>query len=292
MNSNSGGNVGDYDQVNIVCPLYDRNHHPVESDTEKFVIYHVKKEEYDTCQIMSAHPRIIARCDKPYTLLYFTISFRPFSPTPGALEFHPGKDYYFISTSSKTDLHRRMDGMCRTNNMRLVFKVADTKKKEAEIVTTTTQQVPALTSSPSETIYTYGDQSSVSGIVEFSSVHVDNHQVDDVENPDDDDKLKKGKKKRGKKKRQRKDKKGGKNDNPEDNERDVQSRSAPHDMADEELLLNDKPPNQLQDREQSLTDDMMKHEAAVSSPNPAISLSPSSTSIILIVTSLNKLFTN
>ncbi len=109
VNSNSAGNVGDYDQVNIVCPLYDRVHTSVDSDTEKFVIYHVKKEEYDTCQIMSAHPRIIARCDKTYTLLYFTISFRPFSPTPGALEFHPGKDYYFISTSSKTDLHRRMD---------------------------------------------------------------------------------------------------------------------------------------------------------------------------------------
>jgi hypothetical protein len=277
VNSNSNGNVGDYDQVNIVCPLYDRVHTPVEAETEKFVIYHVKKEEYDTCQIMSAHPRIIARCDKPYMFLYFTISFRPFSPTPGALEFHPGKDYYFISTSSKTDLHRRMDGMCRTNNMRLVFKVADPKKKEPE---TTTQQLPAL-SSPPEAMYTYGDQNSMSGTVEFSSV-VDNgsNQVDDVDNPEDEDKLKKGKKKKNKKKRQRKDKKGT---NPEDNERDVQSRSAPHEIVDEEALQNDKPPNQLQDRgEQSLLDNVMKHEAAVSSPNAAIVAS--SSPVVLLIT--------
>lgn len=274
--------MGDYDQVNIVCPLYDRVHTPVESETEKFVIYHVKKEEYDTCQIMSAHPRIIARCDKPYMFLYFTISFRPFSPTPGALEFHPGKDYYFISTSSKADLHRRMDGMCRTNNMRLVFKVADPKKKETE---TTTQQLPAL-SSPPEAMYTYGDQHSVSGNVEFSSV-VDNgsNQVDDLENPEDEDKLKKGKKKKNKKKRQRKDKKGNKYDNPEDNERDVQSRAAPHEIVDEEVLQNDKPPIHLQDRgEQSLLDNVMKHEAAISSPNTAVTASSSASSVAILIT--------
>ena len=42
---------------------------------------------------------------------------------PGALEYKPGKDYHFISTSSKDDLHRRIGGMCRTNNMKIVFKV-------------------------------------------------------------------------------------------------------------------------------------------------------------------------
>jgi len=116
--------IQSYFQVNIVCPLYDQRTTPNEVDTEKFVIYHVSKEEFDNCQIMSPHPRILAQCDKPYSLRYFTISFRPFSPTPGALEFHPGKDYYFISTSSKADLHLRFHGMCRTNNMRIVFKVA------------------------------------------------------------------------------------------------------------------------------------------------------------------------
>lgn len=115
----------EYDQVNIVCPLYDKRITPNIEDTERFIIYHVNREEYDMCRIMTAHPRVIALCNNPYVLTYFTISFRSFSPSPGALEFHAGKDYYFVSTSSKDDLHLRSNGMCRTQNMKLVFKVAD-----------------------------------------------------------------------------------------------------------------------------------------------------------------------
>ena len=130
VNEGSSGSPFEYDQVNIICPLYDQRITPNEVGTEKFIIYHVNKEEYDSCRIMSAHPRIIANCDKPYSLQYFTISFRSFSPTPGALEFHAGTDYYFISTSSHSDLHRRVDGMCRSHNMKMVFKVADKKKNQ------------------------------------------------------------------------------------------------------------------------------------------------------------------
>jgi len=82
MDVNEGSMV-DYDQVNIICPIYDSRLTPNETDTEKFIIYHVNKEEFDTCRIMSAHPKMIAKCDKPYSLRYFTISFRSFSPTPG-----------------------------------------------------------------------------------------------------------------------------------------------------------------------------------------------------------------
>lgn len=114
----------EYDQVNILCPLYEKGSMSDE-DTERYIIYHVNKEEYDMCRIMTAHPRIIAQCNEPFRLRYYTISFRSFSPSPGALEFHAGKDYYFISTSSKDDLHLRAGGKCRTHNMKLVFKVAD-----------------------------------------------------------------------------------------------------------------------------------------------------------------------
>ncbi|KAK3879308.1 hypothetical protein Pcinc_016111 [Petrolisthes cinctipes] len=68
-------------------------------------------------------PRVIAVCDKPYKLMYFTITFRSFTPQPGGLEFHPGQDYYFISTSSKEDLHRRIGGRCSSHHMKVVFKV-------------------------------------------------------------------------------------------------------------------------------------------------------------------------
>ncbi|XP_077293332.1 ephrin [Arctopsyche grandis] len=118
---NKGNPQFDYDQVNIVCPMYppDKN----DDNAEKYIIYNVSKEEYDTCRITNPNPRVIAICDKPHKLLFFTITFRPFSPQPGGLEFFPGRDYYFISTSTKDDLHRRIGGWCSTHNMKLVFRV-------------------------------------------------------------------------------------------------------------------------------------------------------------------------
>ncbi|XP_026821436.1 ephrin-B1 [Rhopalosiphum maidis] len=118
---NKGNQPFEYDQVNIVCPVYAPGTH--ESDAEKYIIYNVSKEEYDMCRITNPNPRIIAYCDKPYKLMYVTITFRSFTPQPGGLEFQPGQDYYFISTSSKDDIHRRIGGRCSTNNMKVVFKV-------------------------------------------------------------------------------------------------------------------------------------------------------------------------
>lgn len=61
-----------------------------------FFRFQVSKEEYDMCRITNPNPRIIAYCDKPYKLMYVTITFRSFTPQPGGLEFQPGQDYYFI----------------------------------------------------------------------------------------------------------------------------------------------------------------------------------------------------
>ncbi|OXU21205.1 hypothetical protein TSAR_015284 [Trichomalopsis sarcophagae] len=111
----------EYDQVNIICPVYQPGTY--DDEAEKYIIYNVSKEEYETCRITNQSPRVIAICDKPFKMMYFTITFRPFTPQPGGLEFHPGRDYYFISTSSKEDLHRRIGGRCTTHNMKVVFKV-------------------------------------------------------------------------------------------------------------------------------------------------------------------------
>ncbi|XP_071522677.1 ephrin-A5b-like isoform X1 [Panulirus ornatus] len=118
---NKGNIPFEYDQVNIICPVYNKD--TTEDDAEKYIIYNVSKEEYDTCRITNLSPRVIAVCDKPYKLMYFTITFRSFTPQPGGLEFRPGQDYYFISTSSKDDLHRRIGGRCSTHHMKVVFKV-------------------------------------------------------------------------------------------------------------------------------------------------------------------------
>ncbi|XP_021962617.1 ephrin-B1 isoform X2 [Folsomia candida] len=125
-----------YDQVNIICPVYAPG--TSEEDAEKYIIYNVSKEEYDTCRITNPNPRIIAVCDKPHKLMYFTITFRSFTPQPGGLEFRPGQDYYFISTSSRDDLHRRVGGRCSTHNMKVVFKVCCHPGESSSKSTTTT----------------------------------------------------------------------------------------------------------------------------------------------------------
>ena len=118
---NTGNLPWEYDQVNIICPVSrGGNRYP-----ERHVIYSVSREEYESCRITNPKPTVVAVCSKPHQLLYFTITFRSFTPTPGGLEFHPGQDYYFISTSSREDLHRRVGGGCATHNMKMIFRVAE-----------------------------------------------------------------------------------------------------------------------------------------------------------------------
>ena len=118
---NAGNLPWEYDQVNIICPVSK----PGTKFPERHVIYSVSREEFDSCRITNPKPKIVAICNNPYRLMYFTITFRSFTPTPGGLEFRPGQDYYFISTSSREDLHRRVGGGCATHNMKMIFKVAD-----------------------------------------------------------------------------------------------------------------------------------------------------------------------
>lgn len=126
---NSGNLPWEYDQVNIICPVSKAG----VKMPERHVIYSVSREEYESCRITTPNPKIVAVCSKPYQLLYFTITFRSFSPTPGGLEFHPGQDYYFISTSSPEDLHRRVGGGCSTHNMKMIFKVSDNRLDHSQI---------------------------------------------------------------------------------------------------------------------------------------------------------------
>lgn len=128
---NAGVRPGEYDQANIICPVYKAGGmQPHEA--EQYKIYAVSKEEYDTCRITNPDPRVIAVCNQPHKLMYFTITFRSFTPTPGGMEFQPGQDYYFISTSSSSDLERRVGGKCTTHNMKVMFKVAADEEEEEE----------------------------------------------------------------------------------------------------------------------------------------------------------------
>ena len=117
---NEGNLPWEYDQLNLVCP---------QNSKEQHVIYSVSREEYDGCRVTSPRPKIVAICNKPEQFQYVTITFRNFSPTPGGMEFKPGKSYYLISTSTTRDLHRRVGGYCNTHNMKMVFKVADNSEE-------------------------------------------------------------------------------------------------------------------------------------------------------------------
>ena len=119
---NEGNHPTQYDQVNLICPVYKPG---VTGHTEKHIIYSVDKDEFDSCRVTNPRPRIVAICNRPQTFMYFTITFRSFTPTPGGLEFRPGKDYYFISTSNSRDIHRRVGGWCSSHNMKMIFRVAE-----------------------------------------------------------------------------------------------------------------------------------------------------------------------
>jgi len=113
-----------FDQVNLICPSGPDN-------TEKHIIYSVNKEEYEACEVWSDTPKIVAVCDKPKNFLYFTITFRYFTPSPRQLEFKPGETYFFISTSEPSDVHTRRGGACSTHNMKMQFRIGDSRPKTA-----------------------------------------------------------------------------------------------------------------------------------------------------------------
>merc|ERR1719242_2113129 len=121
VNVNEGNLPWEYDQLHLICP---------QNSLEQHVIYSVPIEDFDNCRVTSPRPKIVAICKRQERFKYFTITFRSFSPTPGGLEFKPGQDYYFISTSTRRDLHRRAGGFCSTDNMKMVFRVADNTVKE------------------------------------------------------------------------------------------------------------------------------------------------------------------
>ncbi|TRY70857.1 hypothetical protein TCAL_10289 [Tigriopus californicus] len=130
---NTGNLPWEYDQANIICPVY----YGLDSQSgsqmdERYIIYNVSKEEYQTCRITNPRPHVIAMCDKPSQVKYFTITFRSFTPSPGGMEFKPGQDYYFISTSATNDLDRKVGGRCTTHNMKVVFKVAQNGSTSVE----------------------------------------------------------------------------------------------------------------------------------------------------------------
>ena len=137
MDVNTGS---EYDQMHLICP----------NSGERHVVYSVSREEYVSCRVSNPRPKIVAICDQPGGFRYSTITFRNFSPTPGGLEFKAGESYYFISTSTSRDLHRRAGGYCSTHNMKMVFNIAGEAPPPPAVVT-----APAVSENPPSNIHTF-----------------------------------------------------------------------------------------------------------------------------------------
>ena len=121
----------DYEQANIICPFHQSG--VPQSLTEQYVVYNVTKEEYQECKLNSvSSAKIVTVCNTPYQPKFITLTFRSFSPTPGAFEFHPGEKYYFMSTPYVLDSgsYRRSrsdDAVTRCSHppMRLIFRIKE-----------------------------------------------------------------------------------------------------------------------------------------------------------------------
>merc|ERR1712037_1001809 len=112
----------------IICPHYLDGHQP----REQHVIYSVTLEEYLSCSVQRSRTRIIAKCTEPARKRHYNFKFRSFSPMPGGIEFQPGQDYYFISTSSPENIQSTSGGYCQSHNMKVVFKVMAERQKEEQ----------------------------------------------------------------------------------------------------------------------------------------------------------------
>ena len=130
---NEGNLPWEYDQLNLICPR---------DSAEQHVIYSVDRQQFERCRVTGARPRIVAVCNQQArtAFMYFTITFRSFTPTPGGLEFRPGQEYFFISTASQRDIHRRVGGWCSSHNMRMVVKVAENSVQDNIIPDSTTRK--------------------------------------------------------------------------------------------------------------------------------------------------------
>merc|ERR1712179_748835 len=110
---NEGNLPQEYDQLHLICPQDTKEHH---------VIYSVSRHEFMTCRVTNPRPEKVMVCNKTNPGQFRTITF---SPSPGGLEFRPGQEYFFISTATQRDIHRRVGGACSSHNMKLTFKVSD-----------------------------------------------------------------------------------------------------------------------------------------------------------------------
>uniref|UniRef100_A0A0K0D4J6 Ephrin RBD domain-containing protein n=1 Tax=Angiostrongylus cantonensis TaxID=6313 RepID=A0A0K0D4J6_ANGCA len=110
--------------LDIICPFYEPE---MDSTTaEQSIIYRVSEHDYQNC-ILSPSARELGRCISPMRRDKVKVSFRLMSPNPSALDYRPGRTYYFISTSTGTalGLNNKYGGLCASHNLKMVIHVTE-----------------------------------------------------------------------------------------------------------------------------------------------------------------------
>ncbi|VDO93932.1 unnamed protein product [Heligmosomoides polygyrus] len=135
------------DSLDIICPYYEPDVDTM--DTEQSIIYRVSEHDYETCTLSSS-ARELGRCISPKRRDKVKVSFRLLSPNPSALDYRPGHTYYFISTStgSNVGLDNKYGGLCASHHLKMVIHVTD---KNGD--TSSNQILPLLTSALSGHIH-------------------------------------------------------------------------------------------------------------------------------------------
>ncbi|QQP41682.1 Ephrinlike, partial [Caligus rogercresseyi] len=137
---NKGNEQWEYDQVNLICPTSKPG---LSRYPETHVIYSVpRKNTRPAGSRTQTHDRGCLQQPLPPPL---------FHPDLPVWSSSPDHNYYFVSTSSASDLHRRMGGGCATHNMRMIFKVAG-EDGESSLKTSSRPKTPSCHTNPSKTI--------------------------------------------------------------------------------------------------------------------------------------------
>ncbi|CAJ0574585.1 unnamed protein product, partial [Mesorhabditis spiculigera] len=125
------------DRVQIVCPY--SSVLPVHQS----IIYRVSQDDFFDCRL-GPSAKEAGRCVSPREASSLSLAFRSFSPNPFALEYHPDRTYYFISTSdgSSEGLDRKVGGLCESDGMKMMVHIAE--KAEASWVRQWADPLPLL----------------------------------------------------------------------------------------------------------------------------------------------------
>merc|ERR1719376_845601 len=122
-------NVNLFDTLPFKCPYVDKNDHNIRN--LHVSIFFADKSGYDKCD--ASRGMLLKKCIRPYDVIMpYNFFFTNVSSSEYIPEVHPGKTYYFISTSTgiKGEHKNLFGGLCRKSNLKLKVHVFDVHQKE------------------------------------------------------------------------------------------------------------------------------------------------------------------